>query len=376
MRYLPKTSKLMASALVVALAGGLVDASGSGASLVSRSSSLSTSTVNVVGYSVVGPAFRAAEAAFKLTTAGRNVTFTNSFGASDTVTQAVANGQSADLVNLSYSGNMSTLVSAGKVPSTWSGQELSVAGVNPSRKTQVNYSTPGMLTDSEVVFVVRNNNPLHIATWADLIKPGVHVVTPNPATSGSAKWNLLAAYEQAMNSPSAHAAQNYLKSLLSHTVAQPSSGSASLAAFLAGTGNVLLSYEDDAIAAINAGKAIQIVVPPETFIIENPAALTNTGINNPSAVAFYQYLFSPAGQNIFAGLGFRSVLVSVWNQTKGNFPSFLAPTQQDSMTSLHTSWTTIDPLLFSSSVRFPSGSTTYPNQGIVSYLEQFAGTAP
>ena len=82
--------------------------------------------VNVVGYSVVGPAFKALEAAFQATSADQNVTFTNSFGASDTQTTNVVNGQPADLVNLSYGSNMASLVSAHKVASNWSSQELMI----------------------------------------------------------------------------------------------------------------------------------------------------------------------------------------------------------------------------------------------------------
>jgi len=183
-RYVRITSAILAGAISVA---GFTSASGASPS----------KNVNVVGYSVVGPAFKALEAAFAATPAGSGVTFTNSFGASDTQTQNVANGQAADLVNLSYEPNLATLVTAGKVPASWARQEYVYGHVNVAltgKKAQTTFPTPGILTNSVVVLVVRKGNPLGIANWSDLAKSGVQIVTPNPLTSGSARWNLAAAY--------------------------------------------------------------------------------------------------------------------------------------------------------------------------------------
>lgn len=334
--------------------------------------------VNVVGYSVVGPAMKAAEAAFQSTPAGQGVTFTNSIGASGTEATAVANGLPADVVNLSYYSDEQSLVAAGDIPANWSSQEDSIAGVNPAltgKNAQTTYSTPGIVTDSTVVFIVRSGNPLGITNWGQLTGSGIQIVTPNPATSGSAKWNLLAAYAAWIaTGHTAKQAQNFLKSVLQHTVAQPASGSSALSTFLAGTGNVLLDYEDDAIAAQNAGDKITVVVPPQTLLIENPIALTNTGLNKPAAVAFYKYLFSPAGQGVFAYLGYRSVLKSVWTQTEFKFAAFKKPTDLQTVQSLNKGgWPVLDPEFFSTNVTFPKNNDAYPNQGIVTYLEQFAG---
>ena len=340
--------------------------------------SAATTNVNVVGYSVVGPAFKALEAAFQATPAGSNISFTNTFGASDTVTNNIVNGQAADLVNLSYESNIQTLVNANLVPSNWTSQELNQGGVNPAltgKKQQTVYSTPGIVTDSTVVFITRAGNPLGIKTWSDLTKSGVQIVTPNPATSGSAKWNLLAGYAGWLalkHTPDE--AQNYLKSLIKNTIAQPTSGSAALSTFLAGTGNVLLDYEDDALAAYNANDPITIVVPPTTILIENPVALTNTGITNPGAIAFYKYLFSAAGQGIFASLGYRSVLKNVWAQTSSNFAPFKKSTDIVTVNQLNKNgWAGLDPEFFGSTITYPKKDPTHPNAGIVTYLEQFAG---
>jgi sulfate transport system substrate-binding protein len=273
---------------------------------------------------------------------------------------------------------VTTLVNDNLVPSNWKSQERSVAGVNTAligKKQQTTYNAPGIVTNSTVVFVVRKGNPLNFRGWSDLIRPDSEIITPNPATSGSAKWNLLAGYAgwiQSKHTP--NQAQNFLKSLLEHTLAQPTSGSAALSTFLSGAGNVLLAYEDDAQAAVSAGDPVQIVVPRQTLLIQNPIALTDTGINNPAAEAFYKYLFSVNGQGIFASLGYRSVLSSVWQVTSSSFASFRAPTKLFTISNLNKKgWAGADPEFFGATVTFPSNDTTHPNAGIVTYLEQFAG---
>jgi sulfate/thiosulfate-binding protein len=366
----PRVGKSVAFSAAAALALG---------TMVSAPAEASTTTnVNVVGYSVVGPVTKALEAAFQATPAGQGVTFTNSFGASDTETNNVVNGLGADVVNLSYQPNIATLVTANKVPANWASQELTYGKINTTlkgTKQQTVYPTKGIVTDSVVVFVVRQGNPLKIHTWGDLVKPGVQVVTPNPLTSGSAKWNLLAGYTAQLSlGRKPTKAQDYLKSLLSNTVAQPTSGSASLSTFLAGTGNVLLSYEDDAIAAISSGSPIQIVTPPETLLIENPVALTTTGVQNPAATAFYKFLFSNAGQTIYSAHGFRSVLKSVWTRVHDAFASFKKTAYLWTISKIEPGgWTAVNQTFFSSSVAFPSNDQTHPSSGIVTYLEQFAG---
>jgi sulfate transport system substrate-binding protein len=350
------------------------------ATLAVPASGASGTTVNVVGYSVVGPALNAEETAFEATPAGQNVTFKNSIGASGTEATNVANGLPADVINLSYWNDMELDVQANHVPANWTQQEDSIAGVNPrifGAKAVTTYPTPGMVTDSTVVFIVRKGNPLGLTKWSQLTASGIQIVTPNPATSGSAKWNLLAAYAAWIATKhTPNQAQNFLKSILEHTVAQPPSGSSALSTFLAGTGNVLLDYEDDALAAQKAGDAIQVVVPPQTVVIENPLALTYSGLQNPAAVAFYKYLFSVPGQRIFASLGYRSVLKSVWHQTSSNFAAFQKSTDLLTIVDITGGgWPTAQNEFFDPTVKFPKNNPTHPNQGIVTYLEQFAGQA-
>ncbi len=257
-------------------------------------------SVNLVAYSTPKPAYSVLAAAFAKTKAGAGVTVTPSFGPSGTQATSVVDGLPADVVNFSLSTDMAKVVKAGLVSSTWD-----------------NGPTKGMVTDSIVSFVVRQGNPKHITTWADLVKSGVQVVTPNVFSSGSAKWNLMAAYgAQISLGKSPAQAQAYLSQLLHNTVAQPSSASAALQTFLSGQGDVLLDYEDDALYAKSQGEAISIVTPPQTILIENPIAVTKTA--SPAAKAFVAYLLSPAGQTVWGKQGYRPVLPGVAAQF--NFP--------------------------------------------------------
>ena len=124
---------------------------------------------------------------------------------------------------------------------------------------------------------MRPGNPKHIKTWADLVKPGVGVITPNVFSSGSAKWNIMAAYgAEVHQGKSPAAAQTYLSQLLHHAVAQPTSASAALQTFLSGQGDVLLDYEDDGLYAKKQGEAVDVITPPQTILIQNPIAVTKT----------------------------------------------------------------------------------------------------
>jgi sulfate transport system substrate-binding protein len=257
-------------------------------------------SVNLVAYSTPKPAFTVLAQAFAKTKQGTGVTMSPSFGPSGTQATSVVDGLPADVVNFSLEPDLDKLVKAGLVSSSWD-------------KTP----TKGMVTDSIVSFIVRPGNPKHITTWADLVKPGVGVITPNVFSSGSAKWNIMAAYGAALaQGKTSVQAQQYLSQLLHNAVAQPSSASAALQTFLSGQGDVLLDYEDDALYAKSKGEALDIVTPPQTILIENPIAVTKTA--SPAAKAFVTYLLSPAGQTVWGQQGYRPVLPSV--AAKFHFP--------------------------------------------------------
>ena len=141
------------------------------------SSADSGDTLNVVGYSVLEQANEGVINAFNDTDAGDGVTIKGSYGASGDQSRAVVAGQDADEVHLSLEPDVTRLVDEGIVADDWKDND-----------------TQGICTQSVVVFVVPKGNPKGIEDWSDLVQPGVGIVTPNPASSGSAKWNLLAAY--------------------------------------------------------------------------------------------------------------------------------------------------------------------------------------
>jgi sulfate transport system substrate-binding protein len=212
-----------------------------------------------------------------------------------------------------------------------------------------------MVTDSTVAFVVRKGNPKGIHSWADLVKPGVKVVTPNPFSSGSARWNIMAAYGAALNQGDTPAqAQAYLAQFFKHVAVQDNSASAALNTFTGGEGDVLLDYEDDAITAQKKGKPIDYVVPQQTILIENPIAVVNGSPNKAAAQAFVNYLESPAGQKLWGEQGYRPVLGSVASQF-----SYPKPAQLFTIASLG-GWTSVTKKFFDPS----TGAVTKIEQGL------------
>jgi sulfate/thiosulfate-binding protein len=272
--------------------------------------------LSIVGFSVLKTANEPVISAFQDTDAGRDVTFTTSYGASGDQSRAVAGGLHADEVHLSLSPDVQALVDADLVDSSWDKN-----------------ATHGILTDSEVVFLVRKDNPLNIQSWDDLVKPGVNVITPNPASSGSAKWNILAAWAHAKNAAggSDAEAQDFVTRLLHNAVALPGSGSDALASFLAGNGDVLLAYENDSIEAKAAGDDVDYIVPDDTLLIENPAAVTTDA--SPAVQDFLDFQLSKAGQTLYAKAGFRPVISGVETDVPGaNDPSNPFPKVQHQYT--------------------------------------------
>jgi len=300
------------------------------ASTASAPTSSSGGKVNIVGFSVPKLAYAAAETAFKATPAGAGVSFSESYGPSGSQSKAVAAGQPADYVALSLQPDLTKLVPK-NIPPTWNSD-----------------SAKGIVSQSIVVIVVRKGNPKHICGWDDLIKSGIGIVTPSPSTSGSAKWNILAAYTHVLeDGGTAAQATDYLKSFYKHVVAKPDSGSNATTTFLAGTGDALISYENEAIGARQAGKSLDYVVPKESILIQNPAAVT-VGASQ-SAKNFLEFIQSTAGEAIFASKGFRPVTagVTVGSVTGANDPSnpFPNPEKLETIANLG-GWSTVNDEFF------------------------------
>jgi sulfate/thiosulfate transport system substrate-binding protein len=286
--------------------GGSSDTSGGSSGSSSGGSSGGGTQLALVGYSTPKKAYGALTDAFAQTSGGEGVTFSQSFGASGSQSRAVDSGQPADVVAFSTTPDMTRLVDDGIVAKDWD--------ANPAK---------GMSSDSVVVMVVRKGNPKHITGWSDLIKSGIDVITPNPSTSGSARWNILAGYGAMLKEGKTPAeALDYVKTLLTKNVSvQDSSASAALQTFTSGKGDVLLDYESDAIAAQKAGDSIQYLIPKQTLLIETPIAVTSKTKHATQAKAFLDYQWSKAGQTIWAQQGYRPVLQSVAKQFTKEFPT-------------------------------------------------------
>ena len=233
--------------------------------------------------------------------AGKGSSFSQSYGPSGDQSRAVAAGLPADIVALSLAPDVDKLVDPKIVDANWA-------------KTP----TQGFVTDSVVVLTVRKGNPKHIKGWADLVKPGVQVLTPNPFTSGGAKWNLMAAYgAQIKQGKSPAEALAYLKALLQHVPVQDKSGRESLQSFTNGKGDVAITYENEAINAQQHQVPVDYVIPDQTILIQNPIATTTDA--STQAKAFVTFLESSAGQKIYASKGYRPVDASVLD--KKTFPT-------------------------------------------------------
>ena len=288
------------AALSGALALGIAACGGSDDSTAS-----SGDEIAMIGYSTPEEAYtNDLEPGFQATSDGDGVTFSNSFGASGDQSRAVEAGQEADVVHFALEPDMTRLTDAGLVAEDWNQNEYN-----------------GIVENSVVVFVVRKGNPDNIQTWDDLTQEGVEVLTPNPFTSGGARWNLMAGYGNKVLTEGATEDEGlqYISDLLNNVPVQDESARDALNTFLSGKGDVLLSYENDAIAAQNAGEDVEYVVPDSTIKIETPLAATESG--GDSAQAFVDYLYTDEAQQLWADNGYRPVVPSVAKANADKFPT-------------------------------------------------------
>ena len=292
MSEVPKTRWRRAPLAAVFAAGalGIGVLAGCGGGEATGAGSGGGGNVDVVGYSTPETVYEEGlEPAFQNTSAGSGVEFSNSFGASGDQSRAVEAGQSASVVHFSQAGDMTRLVDAGKVSPNWDKQRYG-----------------GIAQDSVVVFVVRKGNPDGIKSFDDLINKDVSVVTPNPFSSGSARWNIMAIYGSQINEgKSPTEALDAVKTVLSKAEVQPGSGADALTAFTQGQGDVLLSYENEAIKAQKEGEDVDYVIPDGTILIQTPIAVTKDAPE--AAQKFLDFIWSDAGQKIWADNGYRPV---------------------------------------------------------------------
>ncbi len=270
-----------------------------------RAAAQESVTLTLVAYSTPREAYEEIIPLFQATPEGANVQFETSFAASGEQSRAVESGLPADVVALSLEPDITRLIEPGLVAEEWNAGEQK-----------------GMVTDSVVVFIVRPGNPKGIAAWDDLLGDGVEVLTPNPLTSGGARWNIMAAWGALLaQGKSEEEATDWLRQLFTHVPVQDKSARESLATFAGGKGDVLLGYENEVIFAQQKGEQLEFVVPAETILIENPVAVVTESAHPEQAAAFVSFLYTPEAQRVFSEKGYRSVLPEVLAE----FPDFAAP---------------------------------------------------
>jgi sulfate transport system substrate-binding protein len=320
--------------LAIALAAGLALPAATSAPAASTGT-----TLNLVAYSTPREAFAKIIPAFQATPAGRGIEVTQSYGASESQARAVLAGQPADVVDFSLEPDMTSLVTAGLVDKSWNTNAYK-----------------GYVSRSVVVFVVRRGNPKKIKDWEDLIKPDVEVLTPNPFTSGGARWNVMAAYGAMKRKGKTHAqAVKYLDALFHHVSVQDKSAREALQTFLGGKGDVLLTYENEAKLALAKNQPAYYVIPKATIRIENPIAVLKKSPNAAAARAFVKFLYTNQAQRLFAEAGYRPVVRSALN-------GFSFPTRPQLFTiGFVGGWTKVSKQFFD------------PNTGIMAKIENGLG---
>jgi sulfate/thiosulfate transport system substrate-binding protein len=260
-------------------------------------------SVDLVAYSTPQQVYEdRLEPAFQNTDAGDGVDFSNSFGSSGDQSRAVEAGQPADVVGFSLEPDMTRLVDAGLVAPDWNQNEHT-----------------GIVTDSVVTLMVRPGNPKNIRSFDDLVRDDVEVINPNPATSGGARWNIMAIYGSQIEAGKSEAeAQDFVRRVIANTSVQDDSARDSLNTFGSGKGDVLVGYENEALQAQQEGIEVDYVTPDSTILIENPIAVTKDA--SSAAQRFVDFLYSDEGQQAFADAGYRPVVKSVFDKNADKFP--------------------------------------------------------
>jgi sulfate transport system substrate-binding protein len=250
---------------------------------------------------------------------GNTVTISNSHGGSGSQARAVIDGLQADVVTLALAADIDAIQKRGLIAPGW-------------QKRLPDNSAP---YTSTIVFLVRKGNPKHIRDWGDLVKPGVQVVTPNPKTSGGARWAYLAAWSWAAKQPGGNArkAKAFVASLYHHVPVLDSGARGSTITFTKrGIGDVLLSWENEAHLALKeaGGNRYQIVYPSHSILAEPPVTVVDKNADRHGtrklAEAFLKFLYKPQAQEIEAKAFYRPRNAAVLAKYKSQFPTIALST--------------------------------------------------
>jgi sulfate transport system substrate-binding protein len=244
---------------------------------------------------------------------GDNVTIKQSHGGSGKQARSVIDGLQADVVTLALAYDIDAISERGLVAHNW-------------QQRLAHHSTPYAST---IVFLVRKGNPKGIKDWGDLVKPGVSVITPNPKTSGGARWNHLAAYGYALRLPggSDATARDYLAKLYKNVPVLDSGARGATTTFVErGIGDVLIAWENEALLAVKelGPDKFEIVAPSVSILAQPPVAVVDKVVDKRGtravAEAYLQYLYSAEGQQIAAKNYYRPVVEPYAKQYAAQFP--------------------------------------------------------
>ncbi len=301
------------------------------ASVAAQDNTSAPLKLTFVGYAIPREAYGAIIPAFEakwLADTGQPIQVLESYGSSGSQSRAVAGGFEADIVGFSIEPDVTRLVDAGLITHDW----------------QAN-AYQGFVSDSLVVLVVRPDNPKNITDWADLAQDGVEIITPDPATSGGAQWNILAAYGAARRGQVAgfeasdSGATAFMTKLITNVAAFDKDGRESFLTFEHGIGDVAITYENEYYAGLQKGGDYQVVYPTSTILIENPVALVDAYVDQhgtrEAAEAFINYLWSPEAQAVFAKHGFRPVNTEVAKTYNVNVEAPAATTTDGTVTLIY-----------------------------------------
>jgi sulfate transport system substrate-binding protein len=258
--------------------------------------------------------FNAAFARYWKAKAGQTVNIQQSHGGSSKQARAVIDGLPADVVTLALAYDIDAIAqNAQLLPTDW-------------QKRLPQNSTP---YTSTIVFLVRKGNPKHIKDWNDLVKPGISVITPNPKTSGGARWNYLAAWAYALKQPGGNdqKAQEFVKQIYKNVPVLDSGARGSTTTFVQREiGDVLITWENEAFLSLKelGPDKVEIVVPSLSILAEPPVAIVDKVVDKKGtrkvAQAYLEYLYTPEAQEIVARNYYRPRLESVAKKYAATFP--------------------------------------------------------
>ncbi len=245
---------------------------------------------------------------------GQDVVFEESYLGSGAQSRAIVEGFEADVAALSLAADITRIQEAGLITHDWQSAPYN-----------------GMVSTSVVAFAVREGNPEGITDWADLAKPGLEILTPNPKTSGGAMWNILSLYGAAQRGfvegvPAGDeaAAQEFLLAVLGNVLVMDKGARESITNFEQGVGDLAITYENEILVAQKGGQSYDMVIPRSSILIENPVAVIDASVDKHGtrevAEAFVEFLFSREAQEIFADYGLRPVDLEVAEAVADQYP--------------------------------------------------------